>query len=92
MQQKRVDITGTLPASNIDVSNKLNGFVDQLEFSYTMPNTPQMAKFWIYGENICKDVFGGADLSTELKNFVDYLDDTDSSDDDSNVSDITENE
>lgn len=94
MQQQRVNITGTLPATNIDVSNKLNGFVDQLEFSYTVPNTPKMAKFWDYGENICKDIFGGTDPSTELKNFVNYLDGTDSSDDDnnSNASDSTENE
>ena len=53
-----------------------------------------MAKFWDYGENICKDIFGGTDPSTELKNFVNYLDGTDSSDDgnNSNASDSTENE
>ena len=94
MQQQRINITGTLPATNVDVSDKLNGFVDQLEFSYTVPNTPNMAKFWEYGENICKDIFGGADPSTELENFVNYLDGTDPSDDgnNSNTSDSTENE
>lgn len=54
MQRLRVKMTGTLPAANVDIDEKLDGFVDQLAFSYAMPNTPQTARFWEYGITVTK--------------------------------------
>ena len=37
MQRLRVKMTGTLPAANVDIDEKLDGFVNQLAFSYALP-------------------------------------------------------
>ena len=91
MQKLRVKITETLPATNIDISEKLDGFVDQLQFSYIAPNTPQMTRFWGFGENVCKDIYNGENVTSELKSYVSYLDGTDASDSESSTDKDTEN-
>lgn len=90
MQRLRVKITGTLPAANVDIDEKLDGFVDQLTFSYALPNTPQMARFWEYGINVTKNVYAGKDPDEELKDYVDYLNGTDTPDNESNITDSTD--
>lgn len=93
MQKLRVQITGTLPATNIDINEKLDGFVDQLDYSYTVPNSPEIAKFWEFGENVCKDIYGGADIKEELKKYVNYIRTADSSaNNDSDTASDTQNE
>lgn len=87
MQKMRTEITETLPATDIYINDKLNGFVDQLEMSYIVPNTTKMAKFWTYGENVCKDIFGGVDPATELRNYVNYIDGTDKQEADNSSTD-----
>lgn len=77
MQSLRTKITGTLPATNIDVNEKLDGFVDQLEFSYTMPNTAEITRFWEFGEHITADIYSDKGISQELKDYVSYIKNTD---------------
>lgn len=86
MQSLRTKITGTLPATNIDISEKLDGFVDQLDFSYIMPNTAEMKRFWEFGEHITADIYGEKGISQELKDYVSYIRNTDTHDDDSSDS------
>ncbi len=86
MQSLRTKITGTLPATNIDISEKLDGFVDQLDFSYIMPNTAEMKRFWEFGEHITADIYGEKGISQELKDYVSYIRNTDTQDDDSSDS------
>lgn len=77
MQSLRTEITGTLPATNIDISEKLDGFVDQLDYSYIMPNTAEMKRFWEFGEHITADIYGEKGISQELKDYVSYIKNTD---------------
>lgn len=77
MQSLRAKITGTLPATNIDVNEKLDGFVVQLEFSYIMPNTAEMTRFWEFGEHITADIYSDKGISQELKDYVSYINNTD---------------
>lgn len=77
MQSLRTEITGTLPATNINISEKLDGFVDQLDFSYIMPNTAEMKRFWEFGEHITADIYGEKGISQELKDYVSYIKNTD---------------
>ena len=86
MQSLRTEITGTLPATNIDISEKLDGFVDQLDYSYIMPNTAEMKRFWEFGEHITADIYGEKGISQELKDYVSYIRNTDTQDDDSSDS------
>ena len=86
MQSLRTEITGTLPATNINISEKLDGFVDQLDFSYIMPNTAEMKRFWEFGEHITADIYGEKGISQELKDYVSYIRNTDTQADDSSDS------
>lgn len=86
MQSLRTKITGTLPATNIDISEKLDGFVDQLDYSYIMPNTAEMKRFWEFGEHITADIYGEKGISQELKDYVSYIRNTDTQADDSSDS------
>ena len=86
MQSLRTEITGTLPATNIDISEKLDGFVDQLDYSYIMPNTAEMKRFWEFGEHITADIYGEKGISQELKDYVSYIRNTDTQADDSSDS------
>ena len=90
MQRLRTEITGTLPATNIDVNEKLDGFVDQLDFSYIIPNTAEMKMFWEFGEHITADIYGEKGISQELKDYVSYIRNTDTQDDDSSDSILQE--
>lgn len=49
MQKLRYDLTGTVPAADIEVDDE-NGYIAamnaQLEYSYPMPNNAQASKFW----------------------------------------------
>ena len=73
MQKLRLEITNALPAANIAIGDKLDGFVDQLQYSYIMPNTPEMARFWEFGTHLYSDLCNGADHETELKDFLSYI-------------------
>ncbi len=86
MQSLRTEITGTLPATNIDISEKLDGFVAQLDYSYIMPNTAEMKRFWEFGEHITADIYGEKGISQELKDYVSYIRNTDTQADDSSDS------
>lgn len=90
MQSLRTKITGTLPAINIDVNEKLDGFVDQLEYSYSIPNRAEMMRFWKFGEHITADIYGEKEISQELKDYVRYIDNTDTQTENSS-NDISEN-
>ena len=73
MQKLRLEITNALPAANIAIGDKLDGFVDQLQYSYIMPNTPEMARFWDFGTHLYSDLCKGADHEQELSDFSDYI-------------------
>lgn len=73
MQKLRLEITNALPAANIAIGDKLDGFVDQLQYSYIMPNTPEMARFWEFGTHLYSDLCNGADHEKELKDFLSYI-------------------
>ncbi|MGN0611502.1 MAG: extracellular solute-binding protein [Ruminiclostridium sp.] len=73
MQKLRLEITNTLPAANIAIGDKLDGFVDQLQYSYIMPNTPEMARFWDFGTHLYSDLCNGADHQQELRDFSSYI-------------------
>ena len=73
MQKLRLEITNALPAANIAIGDKLDGFVDQLQYSYIMPNTPEMARFWDFGTHLYSDLCNGADHEKELKDFLSYI-------------------
>ena len=73
MQKLRLEITNALPAANIAIGDKLDGFVDQLQYSYIMPNTPEMARFWDFGAHLYSDLCSGSDHEKELKDFLSYI-------------------
>ena len=73
MQKLRLEITGALPAANIAIGEELDGFVDQLQYSYIMPNSPEMARFWDFGTHLYSDLCNGADHKQELRDFLNYI-------------------
>ncbi len=74
MQKLRLEITGALPSTNISVEDEqTSGFIEQLNYSYPMPNIPNINRFWEYGEVFCKNVLDGADAKTELEKFDAYI-------------------
>ena len=67
MQQLRYDITGALPATNIDIGDdQLQGFIDQLNYAYPMPSIPAMGAFWEAGNIASLNIWNGADVREEL--------------------------
>lgn len=70
MQKLRQEITLALPSVNISINDeKTNGFLEQLEYSYPMPNSPSAINFWIYGKSFSKNIIDGADPQSELDKF-----------------------
>lgn len=67
MQQLRYEITGALPAIDIEVNSEYaQGFIDQLEYSFPMPSVPAMSAFWEASESASSNIFDGADVQKEL--------------------------
>ncbi len=74
MQNLRLEITGALPSTDISVEDEqTSGFIEQLAYSYPMPNIPNINRFWEYGETFCKNVLDGADAKTELEKLDAYI-------------------
>lgn len=69
MQKLRHEITLTLPAVNIEVDEKVDGFIEQLEYSQPMSNAPQVNLYWSCGTEFCKNVLAGKDPEAELEHF-----------------------
>jgi arabinogalactan oligomer/maltooligosaccharide transport system substrate-binding protein len=68
MQQLRAKITNTLPSTNVSVSDNpyAAGFVEQLNYAFPMPSIPPMAKFWDAMNAASANIWGGANVQTEL--------------------------
>lgn len=70
MQKLRYEITGALPATDITVDSEYaQGFIAQLDYAFPMPSVPQMAAIWDAGTATSCNIWDGADVETELKNF-----------------------
>lgn len=67
MQQLRFELTGAIPSASITVdSERVNGFLKQLEHSFSMPSVPQMSKFWDAMNSASANIWDGADVKNEL--------------------------
>ncbi len=67
MQKLRFDLTGAMPAVNVEVSSKyMPGFLRQLEYAFPMPSIPQMSGFWDSMGSTCANIWNGADVQKEL--------------------------
>lgn len=67
MQKLRFELTGVLPAINIDVKSRyMSGFLQQLDVAFPMPSIPAMGKFWgEFGGSLWR-IWNGADVNSEL--------------------------
>lgn len=67
MQKLRFELTGAIPSAKIDVeSDKIAGFLEQLEYSFPMPSVPQMGKFWDSMNAASANIWDGANVKKEL--------------------------
>ncbi len=67
MQALRFELTGTLPATQIQVdANYAGGFIYQLEYAFPCPSIPQMNNFWDPMNAATSNIWDGADVQTEL--------------------------
>ena len=67
MQQLRYEITGALPSIAMTMDNpQLQGFIDQLEYSFLMPSIPEMGVFWEALNAASQNIWNGGDVVTEL--------------------------
>ncbi len=69
MQKLRYDITGALPAIEIEVESPyVGGFLAQLDYAFPMPSIPQMGAYWDAMNAASANIWNGADVQTELDN------------------------
>ncbi len=74
MQELRLNITGALPASNISVENEItSAFIDQLAYSYSLPNNSLMKNFWGYSQQFCEELYNGEDVNIALAKYDQYI-------------------
>lgn len=74
MQELRLKITGALPASNISVDSDItSSFIDQLEYSYSLPNNSLMKNFWGYSQQFCEELYNGEDVNVALAKYDQYI-------------------
>ncbi len=74
MQELRLKITGALPASNISVENETtSSFIDQLAYSYSLPNNALMQNFWGYSQQFCEELYNSEDVNTALAKYDQYI-------------------
>lgn len=73
MQKLRMEITGAMPCVNIEVDADMEGFVEQLQYSYMMPSDSYMDKFWEMGTELCLNIYGGEDITEQLTLFNDAI-------------------
>ncbi len=67
MQKLRFDLTGSLPAINVEVDSPyIAGFLKQLDYAFPMPSIPQMNAFWDAMKAASGNIWDGADVQTEL--------------------------
>ena len=67
MQKLRFELTGALPSVNIEIDSPyVGGFLEQLKYAFPMPSIPEMAMYWEAMNNASKNIWGGADVKTEL--------------------------
>lgn len=67
MQALRFKITGALPSVKINAKSQyVNGFMNQLEYSFPMPSVPEMTLYWEAINNASKNIWDGADVKKEL--------------------------
>lgn len=67
MQKLRFDLTGALPAINVEVDSPyIEGFLKQLDYAFPMPSIPQMNAFWDAMKAASANIWDGADVQTEL--------------------------
>lgn len=67
MQQLRFELTGTLPAIDVEVDSPYaKGFMEQLNHSFPMPSIPGMGKYWDAMNAASANIWDGADVKTEL--------------------------
>ncbi|WP_426348780.1 maltose ABC transporter substrate-binding protein [Alloiococcus sp. CFN-8] len=69
MQKLRFDITGAIPSIDVKVDSPyIAGFSQQLEHAFPMPSIPEMGKYWDAMNAASANIWGGADIKTELDN------------------------
>lgn len=74
MQELRLKITSALPASNINVDNEItSAFIDQLAYSYSLPNNSLMQNFWGYNQQFCEELYNSEDVNTALAKYDQYI-------------------
>lgn len=74
MQELRLQLTGALPAANIRVDNDSTAkFVNQLEYSYALPNNSDMKNFWAYSQQFCEDVWKGEEINVAIAKYDRYI-------------------
>lgn len=74
MQNLRYEITGALPAIDMEVTSPYDaGFIAQLEYAFPMPSIPQMAAVWDSGDATVAAIWDGADVESELTTLNDTI-------------------
>lgn len=67
MQKLRFDITGALPAVEVEVDSPyVAGLLEQLNYAFPMPSIPQMSKYWDAMNAASSNIWDGADIQKEL--------------------------
>lgn len=67
MQKLRFDLTGALPATEVDVeADYVAGFVEQLEYAFPCPSIAKMNDWWDPMNAASSNIWDGADVQTEL--------------------------
>lgn len=74
MQELRLQLTGALPSANISIDNKdAAAFLNQLEYSYALPNSAAMQNFWAYSQQFCEEIWNGTDVNEALAKYDRYI-------------------
>ncbi len=67
MQKLRYELTEAIPSVELELDDEhIDGFMEQLEYSYAMPSIPAMSKFWDAMNSASANIWDGADVKKEL--------------------------
>lgn len=67
MQKLRFNITGALPAVEVEVDSPyVGGIIEQLDYAFPMPSIPAMGKYWDAMNAASANIWNGADIQSEL--------------------------
>lgn len=71
MQELRYELCGSAPSTDVQVDSPfINGFAEQMAYSYPTPAVPQMDHFWLAMDNASKVIWDSTLTGEELRAFI----------------------